>query len=453
MAIDHFGEIIVQGGIGSKLEKMKLHRTKCSSLIKNVVSPALHADLCEDMAGEKYCAMIDESTDVACLKYLCVAARFFSKKERKIVTAFVGLIPVVSATGKDLFGVMKACLEASSLKMSDMVGFGCDGASAMAAQLEGDAQVRYKARMIADMLRDPVNLLYFHFLSPIVAEFERVNAFFQATNIDPHDMMKELSLFSDSLKSRVFGREGAQLPLTSVDFGAKFLFEADALVSCNNGDDAVLMKVMEAKKRCHNMLLETANQVKKRLPPSSDIFQALGYLHPSRVLSQTDRVLLQKLPMQHLMADKLTEIDNQYRKVFLVNWSEEPMFKEGIPKESVPFWSGVLRYQNSALEYPFADLATYALSCLTTPTSNAVVERIFSYVTNVKTKQRNRMGTTMLEAIVRIRTRLHFGEKCCKDFVPSQRMLSLFNSETMYPSAMLKKTDEDEIDDLADCVL
>ena len=53
------------------------------------------------------------------------------------------------------------------------------------AEQTGDAKVRYKARLIAEMLKDPVNKLYFYFLSPVVAEFERVNAFFQATDIDP----------------------------------------------------------------------------------------------------------------------------------------------------------------------------------------------------------------------------------------------------------------------------
>ena len=199
MSIDHIGERIVRGGTGSKLEIMKLHRTKCASLIKNVVSPALHEDLCKDMTGGKFCVMIDESKDVACLKYLCVAVRFYSKVEKKIVTAFVGLIPVVRATGKDLFIAMKAFVEAAGLKMCDCVGFSSNRASVMVGE-------------------------------------------------DPHD---------------------------------------------------------------------------------------------------------------------------------------------GIPQEAVAFWSGVHQYQNSVQEFPFTDLAAYALTCLTTPTSNAVVERIFSFVTNVKTKNRN----------------------------------------------------------------
>eukprot|EP00795_Rhopilema_esculentum_P002040 gene2040-17605_t len=454
---------------------------------------------------------------------------------KKAVDGSEMLIPVVSATGKDLFDAMKACVEAAGLKMNDCVGFGSDGASAIVgehdsvwsrvrtespnctimkcichslalcikhtfeqmpshlgfllseipkwfskstlrreaykklfditnenseraslphpyqkfsqtrwlvrgkvifnilvnlqelrayfsiAELEGDAKVRYKARLIADMLRDPINLLYFHFLSPIVAEFERVNAFFQATDIDPHGMIKELNLFFDSLKRRVSDVNEVQLPLAKVDFGAKFLFEADALVDNN-------------KERQFHVIKGYGGQG-----------EALSYLHPSRVLSQIARVPPAELPMQHLMVDKLSEIDNQYRNIFLVNWREEPVFKDGIPQEAVAFWSGVHQYQNSVQEFPFTDLAAHALACLTTPTSNSIVERIFSYVTNVKTKHRNRMGVTMVEAIVCIRTHLHFGEKCCKDFVPSQSMLSLFNSDIMYPSAVSNKNEEDEI--------
>ena len=36
------------------------------------------------------------------------------------------------------------------------------------AECEGEANVRYKARLIKEMLHDPINYLYFHFLSPVV---------------------------------------------------------------------------------------------------------------------------------------------------------------------------------------------------------------------------------------------------------------------------------------------
>ena len=133
-SIDHLGELIASNGAGSKLEKMKLHRSKCTSLIKKVISPALHEELCNDMEGEKYCVMIDESTDVACIKCLCIAVRYFTKKEQNITTSLLGLIPVTHATGEALFQATKDCLEASKLKLTDCVGFASDGASAMVGE-------------------------------------------------------------------------------------------------------------------------------------------------------------------------------------------------------------------------------------------------------------------------------------------------------------------------------
>ncbi len=93
--------------------------------------------------------------------------------------------------------------------------------------------------------------------------------------------------------------------------------------------------------------------------------------------------------------------------------------------------------KNNMGEEPFKDLASYALACLITPTSNAIVERISSYVTNIKNKQQNRMSIGMLEAIY---THLHFGQTCCKDFQVTEKMISLFESDIIYAT---KEDDHD----------
>ena len=54
----------------------------------------------------------------------------------------------------------------------------------------------FKARFLLDMLNDPMIHLYFHFVSPLDTEFDRVNAFFQAADADPEEMFTELSLHS-----------------------------------------------------------------------------------------------------------------------------------------------------------------------------------------------------------------------------------------------------------------
>ena len=314
---------------------------------------------------------------------------------------------------------------------------------------EAGSSARYKARLISEMLKDDINKLYFHFVSPIVTEFERVNAFFQATDIDPHDMITEVANFHASLKGRIFLPCGSYIPLAKVDFGAKYIFERDAMIIHRNNDPTVIQQAKEIDSRCHPMLLEAESQVSKRLPTSENIFLSLSYLHPSRVLSQVDCVSLGKLPMHHLIhGTQMANIDEQYHKIKFVDWKSKAAFNDGISENPVVFWKMVCFYNNIPGETPFNELATYALSCLTTPTSNAVVERLLSYVTAVKTKASNKMSSSMLEAIVRIRTKLHFEGKCCRDFCVTPKMLELFSVTVMYPPSAAKESVDNIDEDL-----
>ena len=56
--------------------------------------------------------------------------------------------------------------------------------------------VRYKAKLIKEILLDRVNYLYFVFATPLVQEFEKVNALFQCTNGDPHELSVTASALS-----------------------------------------------------------------------------------------------------------------------------------------------------------------------------------------------------------------------------------------------------------------
>ena len=99
---------------------------------------------------------------------------------------------------------------------------------------------------------------------------------------------------------------------------------------------------------------------------------------------------------------------------------------EGLPTDSETFWIGVLQH------IAFKDLANFALNCLITPFSNAVVERIFSLVSAVKTKARNQMQLNLLDSITRIRAELLLSNRCCKNFTPSTKMMENFTKEKVY---------------------
>eukprot|EP00794_Sanderia_malayensis_P010381 gene10381-biopygen7566 len=541
-------------GKGSALEHLQLHRTKCSKLISKVISPALHENLKDAVRDKKYSVLIDESTDVSSEKNLCVAVRYFDEARGTIATDYAGLISVCGAKGSELFAHLKTTLEEMGMSLSNCIGFGSDGASAMIGQHDSvwsrikadspdcqlnrcichslalciekafekmpsnlgyllaeipkwfhkskirreafkdlfntmdpneerkgmplpfqktsairwlvrgkviyhllvnweelkayfscviptaDASCRYKAREILGMLNDQVNLLYFHFVSPLVTEFERVNSLFQATDVEGEEMEKELTLHYKSLKARMYNEHGELLPANKIEFGAKFISE---LIKFENSDTRG--KVMEVRQRCADMLAEALVQVEKRLPQSKAIFKGLSSLSTNKVLSQTSRVAFADLPMPHLRDINQRKTKEQYRKIMHVDWKEEAVFGGSIPSETVEFWSKILQHQTSSGSVPFKELAMYALSCLATPVTNAVVERVFSVVTAVKTKLRNRLSTEMLDGIIRIRTRLHFQGKCCRDFVVTLNMLARFNSERMYTTTNLETPiNEDE---------
>ena len=145
-------------------------------------------------------------------------------------------------------------------------------------------------------MNDEVNHLYFHFLSPIVSEFERVNALFQSNDADPQNLVRELALLHKSLRYRVFGGGRNTLHHSRIDFGGKFQLEVQKFLRVNNNDNAK-RNIEEVLTRCQSFLVELIEQVEKRLPESESFFDGLKLLSPKTVLSQFNRSLFMSLPM------------------------------------------------------------------------------------------------------------------------------------------------------------
>ena len=166
-------------------------------------------------------------------------------------------------------------------------------------------------------------------------------------------------------------------------------------------------------------MLVAFKQIKERLPSAQNMFDNLKKICPKIILSRISRCPFTDLPFLKLFADKLTLLEDQYRKFILVDWKNEGIFKaKGIlDNDTEKFWVSVLQHSF------FKDLAHYALTCYVTPVSNVVIERIFSLLTAVKTKSRDRKETELLEGIIRIRTDMSLKGNCCKDLFVSENML------------------------------
>jgi len=116
---------------GDVLSDLRLHRTKCTALIKSVLSPWMKNTIKVDMRGKKYSLLVDETTDISVEKICAICARYFSEMESKVVTVFLGLYRTIHTTGAEVFSVIENCIAEYDLVIENMIGFGCDGASSM----------------------------------------------------------------------------------------------------------------------------------------------------------------------------------------------------------------------------------------------------------------------------------------------------------------------------------
>ena len=291
----------------------------------------------------------------------------------------------------------------------------------------------YHARLIHQMISDERNYLYLTFALPHIQNFESVNASFQATDAELFKVFSELKQLHSSILKSVYKDDGKNVayPLSQVKYGDKFLLEISR--SKLPEEEKSLLK-----QRCFDFLIEAESQLEKRLSRDTNVVENLRYLQPKMCLNQMCKTFsIVAGAFTHLICSTSKvinmQLEQQYDKLLLTDWRKE-FPNEEIPHEAVNFWTVVRKYENAAGEKCFAELAQIVLNAHALPLSNAYVERIFSHVTNIKTKVRNRLSLETLEAILRIRSHLCSEGICCNKFKVTDKMLSMFNS-SIYKSS------------------
>jgi hypothetical protein len=301
--------------------------------------------------------------------------------------------------------------------------------------VQSQLDTKFKARRhLKETLSDYKSYLFFEFATPIVQEFERLNSLFQQTEADPHEMCQQIFLHQKSLQNRLYNAKRQKKNIHQVDFGVNFLTACNKYLQQNNSAEAHL-EIKNDKERCMSMLEEALSQVTCQLPSARDTFESLSKLSPVVNINQISRPMFSELLFIHRAGNNVSKIEEQYKQMAFINWKED-----GFPVDTEQFWIGVLQHKT------FKELSTFALTCLMTPVSNAVVERIFSLVSSIKMKARNRMQLNLLDAVVRVRAELLLSNKCCKDFIASPEMLKNLTLDKVYAICYTHSSGEDSDD-------
>ncbi|KAK3929507.1 Protein ZBED8 [Frankliniella fusca] len=312
----------------------------------------------------------------------------------------------------------------------------------------------HMAQTLSTLHQDGSHLLYLVFLRPILREIVSINVAFQRSSGDIASVYRDLKSFIFTIAQKVIKpealrrtQENGMLRLTEVQALQVALqrrenFKPLELISYGEAfwKTATELRLPEEKLRvvqtaCAEFLVTFLRELTKKLLSCIEAVEQMRAFTPSIALAERGRPEFRQLPL-NLIRDPSFDmelLEAQWCRLGTLKISDICPGEENVENVgTIEFWSGVWSLKNAAGEQQYGSLARYVLYLLTLPLSNAVVERLFSQLTIVKDKIRNKLGKEMLEAILRVRTHLKAHDKCCKNFAPGAKMMEKFNSKTMY---------------------
>lgn len=553
-------------------QNIKLHRTKVTSLVTNVIGRAIQQKNCELLAGKFFSILVDESTDTGNDKNLCILAKSMSENGLTMNTVLLDYVKIKDATAENLFKVFKHCLIENCLSFQNIVGYCSDNANVMTGQHnsflsrlleENDSVIVFgcichslnlvasaaseclpknvesllhlifsyfsrspkrqgildelqtfmracRVRMInpsktrwlalgncvarvlsqwqvlfslfaeaksedkntvADIifadLNNPYTKAYLEFLNYVLPTFNSFNKLFQSDKLLITSLATEAERFLrllglNFLKPEVILGEllytcnakhpSNLLPLIDIKIGAA---TEGTLNELNTSIDIDRRKDIEHfRLRCLQFYQVAFQEAQKRLPFQQGCIRALTFLQPSYALGVELRA---NIDVSSLLQKFKSKIDANAAKN---EWDYLPNYFSNEEKTALlklpilEFWRKIEEFENFNAEFQFQNIGKLARICLSLPHSNASVERIFSMVSDIKTKKRNKLSASTVSALVRVKLDMQNMKKACYEYPVTEKMLELFN-EKMYSRDHLKNTeiagllaaeDEDEND-------
>lgn len=263
----------------------------------------------------------------------------------------------------------------------------------------------HAAKLLYEAYKNKSNKVILTFLRPVLKQIYLLNLYFQKKSVDYYQALMEIngviwSIARQILKPAIVNHLENNLELlqNSLRFENNYLSLSDSDLGYDfqkiiSEVNLTVEQVTDIKNRCVQFLKVLLQELVKRMPSHLKVFQQAQYFSPKLVLNPI-RAKFSELPLQYLKECKISEKEIQYRNLLNIDWAT--VFENQIPEDSTKFWQKVMNTKNATGELMFRDIAIFAFTLFSLPTSNAVVERSFSIMNLVKCKIRNKikLGTT-----------------------------------------------------------
>lgn len=121
-------------------KKLSMGRTKTTQIITNVLGKYQNQKTVNILKYKKFSVLIDESTDISCVKNICVCVRYFDETCGRICSDFFDLIQCFKdnpeeanqgMTAANIYSKLVTCIQSRNIPLENLIGFGSDGCNTM----------------------------------------------------------------------------------------------------------------------------------------------------------------------------------------------------------------------------------------------------------------------------------------------------------------------------------
>uniref|UniRef100_A0A0L8GDP1 DUF4371 domain-containing protein n=1 Tax=Octopus bimaculoides TaxID=37653 RepID=A0A0L8GDP1_OCTBM len=113
------------------ITKVKLHRTKCTNIVRNVLASYFDGDLISDIGVRKFSLLLDESNDILIYKLLGIVIIYYSDTQKKVVHTFLSMVSLETCDADGIVDALKIELVKKKLDIKNSLAIGTDNARVM----------------------------------------------------------------------------------------------------------------------------------------------------------------------------------------------------------------------------------------------------------------------------------------------------------------------------------
>lgn len=188
----------------------------------------------------------------------------------------------------------------------------------------------------------------------------------------------------------------------------------------------------EIRLKCLDFYKTAIKEMLKRLPYKDKFFELLTFLDPQIALYNEGRTKVKDLTDIAVRIGQIDITKLAFEWRILPSMFNDIEKKELASLEIEEMWKKILEFKDFSDNKLFLTLKSLVEVVLSFPHSNAEAERIFSIVSDVKNKKRNRLSNDTVSAICIVRSSFQTQGINCLNFEVESRHLELHNAQNLY---------------------